>query len=323
MSYKAILPLSKVTGWSVASTVLCTAHTVVCEIQPGPRFDNILISGCAGVSKKMTDLIGDIRIIANDEVVRLHSATELNAKNALYGPQYAAYNGNAGSGTAANNVFQLPIYFAEPWRKDTMTDDKLSWNTRNLRSFRVEVDIKADTFTTPTALSFQAEADTAPLDSDAPGLMGLIVKCDRTTLNLATGWNDVMSLPRIGAYQEINLVSTAITEAEILQGNKKRLGPIGLAQLQARQFNRDMFPIYPALAAAAGAPGGVLGATSGIALMGGTNHCATRGMTDLVFDMNDKPNSSLISDPSEDFNVRLNISTGANVVALYNRLATL
>ena len=308
MGYKPILPLSKVSGWAVASGVANAAHTVICEVQPGARFDNIVISGCAGVSKKMTDLIGDIRVIANDETVRQHSAAELNAINALYGPQYAAYNGNAGSATAANNVFQLPIYFAEPWRKDTITDDKLAWNTRNLRNFRIEVDIKADT---------------APLDSDAPGLMGLIVKYDRTTLNLATGWNDVMSLPRIGAYQALHLVSTAITDVEILQGNQKRLGPIGLAQLQARQIYRDMFPIYPAMAAAAAAPAGVLGATSGIAIVGGTNHAATRGMTDVVFDMNDKPNSSLIADPSADFNVRLNISTGANIVALFARLAAL
>ena len=321
--FKPILPLSKVSGWAVASGVANAAHTVICEIQPGPRFDNILISGNAGVSKKMTDLIGDIRVIVNDETVRQHSAAELNAINALYGPQYAAYNGNAGSATAANNVFQLPIFFAEPWRKDTITDDKLAWNTRNVRNFRIEVDIKADTFTTPTALSFQAEADAAPLDSDAPGLMGLIVKYDRTTLNLATGWNDVMSLPRIGAYQALHLVSTAITDVEILQGAARRLGPIGLAQLQARQFNRDMFPIYPAFAAAAAAPAGVLGATSGIAIMGGTNHAATRGMTDVVFDQNDKPSSSLIADPSQDFNVRLNISAGANVVALYSRLTTL
>jgi hypothetical protein len=323
MSFKPILPLSKVSGWAVASGVAGAAHTVVCEIQPGPRFDNILISGNAGVSKKMTDLIGDIRVIANDEVVRLHSATELNAKNALYGPQYAAFHGNSAHATAANNVFQLPIYFAEPWRKDTLTDDALAWNTRNLRNFRVEVDIKADTFTTPTALSFMAEADTAPLAPDAPGLMGLIVKTDRTTLNLATGWNDVMSFPRIGAYQEINLVSTAITDIEIIQGAARRFGPIGRAQLQARQFNRDMFPIYPALAAAAGAPAMDVGLTTGVELMGGTLHCATRGMTDIVFDMNDKPNSSLIADPSADFNVRLNISAGANVVALYNRLTTL
>ena len=304
--FKPILPLSKVSGWAVASGSATAAHTVVCEIQPGPRFDNILITGNAGTAKKMTDLIGDIRVIANDETVRLHSATELNAKNVLYGPQYAAVNGNLAAGT-----FQLPIYFAEPWRKDTITDDALAWNTRALRTFRVEVDIKADTFTSAVQLSFQAEADVAPLPQDAPGVMGLIVKCDRTTLNLATGWNDVMSFPRIGAYQEINLVSTAITDLEIFQGSGKRMGPITLAQLRARQVNRDMQPLYFA---------GTSPATSSI---GGTDHAATRGMTDIVFDSNDKPNSSLISDPSQDFNVRLNISAGANVVALYSRLTTL
>jgi|KBSSwiStaDraftv2_1062776.scaffolds.fasta_scaffold02962_11 hypothetical protein len=306
--FKPILPLSKISGWNVQQTPTATAaHTVLCEIQPGPRFHNILITGNAGTAKKMTDLIGDIRVICDDEVVRLHSATELNAKSVLYGPIWAADNGNLAAGT-----FQLPIFFSEPWRKDTLTGDKLAWNTRNLRNFRIEVDIKATTYDTAAALSFQGEGDYAPLDSDAPGKMGLIVKCDRTTLNLATGWNDVMSFPRSGVYQEINLVSTAITDIEIRQGQGGIImGPLSLAQLRARQKHRDMEPLYRAATSPA------------TTTIGGTDHAATRGMTDIVFDADDRPVSGLVSDPSKDFNVRLNISAGANVVALYNRLAPL
>src|SRR6185436_5940131 len=127
--FKPVIPLSRVTGWNVASGSATAAHTVVCDIQPGPRFANIIITGNAGTGKKMTDLIGDIRVICNDEVIRLHNSTELNAKNALYGPQFAAVNGNL-----AANIFHLPIHFSEPWRKDTFSGDVLAWNTRNLRN---------------------------------------------------------------------------------------------------------------------------------------------------------------------------------------------
>lgn len=322
--FKQIIPLSKVSGWAITSGSANAAHTVVCEIQPGARFHNILISGGAGVSKKMTDLIGDIRVIANDEVVRLHSATELNAKLALMGPQYCAYKGNSGHATAANNVFDLPIMFAEPWRKDSLAGEKLAWNTRGLRNFRVECDIKADTFTTPTQLAFTAEIDYAPLDADAPGVMGLIKKTDRTTINTAADWNDIMTFPRSGIYQEINFVSTAITEIEVKRGNSTEIGPLLLQKLQSRQIHADMFPVFPAFAAAAAAPDIPVGVDDGTALpYGGTVHAASRGMTDIVFDGNDRLISGLVSDPSRDFNVRIKITTGANIVALYDRLAPL
>jgi hypothetical protein len=101
--FKALVPLSRVAGWSVPSGSANTAHTVTCEIQPGARFHKILITGNAGTGKKMTDLIGDIRITLNDEVVRLHSAAELNALNVLYGPQYAAVNGNLAANILTTN----------------------------------------------------------------------------------------------------------------------------------------------------------------------------------------------------------------------------
>ncbi len=304
--FKPIIPLSKITGWSVPSGSANAAHTVTCDIQPGPRIHNIMITGNAGTAKKMTDLIGDIRVICNDEVVRLHSAAELNAKNVLYGPQHAAENGNL-----AAVLFHLPLHFAEPWRKDTYSGDILAWNTRNLRNMRVEVDIKADTFTSPVALSFQAEGDVAPLPADAPGLMGLIVKVDRTNLNLASGWNDVMQFPRSGAYQELNFVTTSITDVEILIGTKRVVGPITLAQIRHRLRQREMEPIYRAATSPA------------TTTIGGIDHAATRGMTDLVFDADDKPNSSLIPSPGEEFNVRLNTNGAITPVVLYSRLMPL
>jgi len=297
--FKPILNLSKVTGWAITSGAPNAAHTVVCEIQPGPRFHNISIIGNAGTAKLMTDLVSDIRVIANDEVVRLHSADELNKKNMLYGTTWNAYNG----GTAAAE-FHLPIHFAEPWRKDSLTGDKLAWNTRNLRTFRVEVDVKASTFTSPTALRFQAEADSAPLDTDAPGLMGLIVKIGRTNINLASGWNDIMQLPRKGIYQEINVVqaptSSGITELEIKQGDKTRL-QLTYNAIVARLKQRDMVPISA-----------------------GSGDNPTRTMTDIIFDADDRPTSGLISDPAADFLIRLNAASAlGNTVVLYNTLEPL
>lgn len=305
--FKTLKPLSKVTGWSVPSGSANTAHTVVCEVQPGERIHKILITGNAGTAKKMTDLLGDIRVIVNDEVVRLHSAAELNALNALYGPQFAAVNGNLAAGT-----FQLPIYLAEPWRKNDLVGEKLAWNTRNVRTMRVECDTKADTFTAAVALSFLAEVDRAPLDQDAPGLMGLIKKVDRTTINLAAGWNDCMSFPRRGVYQEINIGTAAdVTNAEIKIGSEVVVGPATLAQLRAQAVQADCEPIYRAATSPA------------TTTIGGTDHATTRSMTDIIFDVNDRLDSGLIPDPSKDFNVRLQCTSGGNTTILYQRLDSL
>lgn len=313
--FKSLVPLSNIGGWNVSGSGATAGHTVSCQIQPGPRFHKILITGGAGTSAgatvNMTSLIGDIRLIVDDGVVRLHSAAELNALNVLYGPQYAAVNGNHAHATAPR-LFQLPVYFSEPWRLNDLVGEKLAWNTKFVRTFKIEVDIKPGTFVAAIPLSFMAEVDDAELDAGAPGTMGLIKHVGRTSENLGQGWNDYMKLPRSGVYQEINIVTpTNVTQVEVKRGKEVIIGPITLAQLRASSVQAGMEPLYRA-------------ATSPDAdTRGGTAHAAARGMTDIVFDLNDRLDSGFIPDPSKDFNLRLNCAAGENTNIIYQRLAPL
>ena len=68
-------------------------------------------------------VVGDITLYAGTEVVRIHSADELDIMNLLNGSQY----GRIQYGTAAAKRDILPIFLAEPWRKDTVDTDTGAW----------------------------------------------------------------------------------------------------------------------------------------------------------------------------------------------------
>lgn len=68
-------------------------------------------------------VVGDITLFAGTEAVRTHSADELDIMNLANGSQY----GRQQYGTAAAKRDILPIFLAEPWRKDIVDADSGAW----------------------------------------------------------------------------------------------------------------------------------------------------------------------------------------------------
>lgn len=136
------------------------SKTVLIEIPIGPRYHWIVIqtaytSGtntAAGAVAHITM----IRVKCNGRIQRQMSGAELRDMNILNGTTY--------DGTGVPNTgdgFGLPIFFAEPWRKDARDQDALAlptvWKGGALSSFQIEIDTSA-VIATSAGLAMKAYA---------------------------------------------------------------------------------------------------------------------------------------------------------------------
>jgi Viral coat protein P2 N-terminal domain len=285
---KSIINLNNVQGWGVSSGVAYGGGTVTIDVPVGPTYHTIWLQANAGTSKKMADLIGDIRIKINGKVQRVHSAVELNTLNQLHGSQYGATLGATNA-----SLFVLPIFFAEPWRKNLAAQEGLAWGTKDVSTFQIEVDIKADTFTSPVALTAKAEIDNGPSRD-----LGVITKVFSTQIPVASGWNDFTNFPKRDAYAQISIWDSNSPEFEV-KVNNETIRQATDAANAAHLGHKDMFP-------KAAASGDVVDQLA---------------ITHIVFDVDDIPGNALAmvrdGKPVRDFNVRLNTTSTGTVKALY------
>lgn len=292
---KDIVNLNNVNGAVPVTAVAFAGGTITIDVPVGPTYHAIFINGGAGVSKAMTALIGEIRIKINGKVQRVRTASRINIMNELHGAQYAAKNGASASATASANVFSLPIFFAEPWRKNLAAQEGLAWGTGDVATFQIEIDLKADTFTTLTQISAQALIDDGPARP-----LGIITKWFEYNAPVASGWNDFTTLPRVsGAYAQLTVVDANLVELEFKTSNKVR------RQSTAARHNAYLgfADMYPAPSAA----GDVVVRT---------------GYYDIVFDSDDIPGNALpMTDPAtgkpwRDVNLRINTTSTGTVPLL-------
>jgi hypothetical protein len=285
---KSIINLNNVQGSQPASTVAFAGGTITVDIPVGPTYHTIWITGNAGTSKKMADLINEIRVKVNGKVQRIHTATELNTINQLHGSQYGATLGATNA-----SLFVLPIFFAEPWRKNLAAQEGLAWGTADVSTFQLEIDIKADTFTANTAISCKAEID------DGPGRpLGVITKFFSTNIPVASGWNDYTTFPKRDAYAQVSVWDANLVEFEV-KVNNETIRQATDAANSAHLGHKDMFP-------KAAASGDVVDQLA---------------ITHVVFDVDDIPGNALamVRDgrPVRDFNFRINTTSTGTVKAVY------
>lgn len=151
------------------------------------------------------NLVGDIRVKVNGKVQRNHSAVQLNAINNLNGTAFAAKIKGA---TTAYRTY-LPIFFAEPWRKDVNQMMLPAWNAVGIQSFQIEVDLKAVTCATNTRI--QGFYEWAP----ATGPIGSIAKIIRQSLPAVGTIQDYNTLDRRDYLQSIHMFTTSDSKCAI------------------------------------------------------------------------------------------------------------
>jgi hypothetical protein len=157
-------------------------------------------SGSAVNETNMKAAITQIRLKVNGKTQQVYSATQLIALNALHGKSFTAG--------------RLPIYFAQPWRRQAMGEDLFRWGMADVSSFQVEVDI-ASGRTSPGlfALSYWQQGDEP---------MGTIVKVRRFNLPVTATGENTWNPPIIDAYSAIHAISSNIDAVRVIVDNVER-----------------------------------------------------------------------------------------------------
>ncbi len=219
---KRSLPLNRITAVGVDKVALI-------DVPTGPRYHKIYLEVMA-TGQTLTTIIGDIVIKINDKPVRTHTADQLNQLNGLMGAAYGVKNNVAGS------LIRLPIFFAEPWRKEYRSGDSLAWGTANIEDgdFQIEVTIKpgADASVTLKAM--------AVVDDLRANLVG-ITKMVRTNVDVSGDVSDYFGFSRQDAYQSVHFFDADIDAVEIIADNAP-LRKITAAQNEDNLTDHEMVP---------------------------------------------------------------------------------
>lgn len=166
------------------------------------KLELVYIDSASAAPTAMTTLLDDILIYRGTEVVRTHNAAELDRLNQFNGSQYGEKLNATGGVGYARRV--LPIFFAEPWRKDVVDMDSKAWNVipQNLfKTFQVTVKVAAGQ-TIPATGSFYMVAwvdDALPFT----GKVQAIKKVIRQNIPASGLQVDVTTLASAGGYETI------------------------------------------------------------------------------------------------------------------------
>ncbi len=219
MANKFIIPLPPVVG-------VVPGQTATLDIPIGPRYHVLWLQGTVkrtGVAPALTDIFGDLRVKINGKPVRTHTAAQINAINTLMGADFAyTVSGGSGGGGAPQAgdtcTFLLPLFLAEPWRKQYAETALMAWPTSwpggsKLATFQLEMD-------TPNNANTSLHAITAFCESD--NVLGMVDSKGNPVFTLSkwnrlavpyTGGGDVyiVTLPKREIYQQISLFTNTDT----------------------------------------------------------------------------------------------------------------
>lgn len=175
---------------------VAASKTALIDVPVGPRYHTIILqhgyaSGTNTVAAAMTN-ISEVRAIVNDRVQRVFSGTQLRDLNILNGTGFDCQGvPNTSPGVS------LPIFFAEPWRKDSNSQDALAWSTAGFKSFRLEVDLGAAS--TPTLVA------SAVVDDFVPNVAPLYTTIRRQQVAAAGVAFDITTIDKSGLLQQVSL----------------------------------------------------------------------------------------------------------------------
>jgi hypothetical protein len=175
---------------------VAASKTALVDLPVGPRYHTIVLehgyaSGTNTVAAAATN-ISEIRVIVNDRVQRVFSGTQLRDMNILNGTGFDCQGlPNTSPGVS------FPIFLAEPWRKDSRSQDAMAWVSKDFKSFRIEVDLSSAS--TPTLVA------SVVVDDFVPSVDPLYVTWRRQQVAAAGTAFDITTIDKKGLLQQVSL----------------------------------------------------------------------------------------------------------------------
>ena len=143
-------------------SAVAASNTVIIDLPIGPRYHYINLqhgysAGTNTIAAAYTN-ISNIRVKVNNKVQRNYAADSarsggviLRDQNLLNGTGYDTPVATTPEVPNTAPGVTIPIYFAEPWRKNPRDQDALAWSTAGWKSFQLEIDLAAAA--TPTLVA--------------------------------------------------------------------------------------------------------------------------------------------------------------------------
>lgn len=250
-------------------------------------------AGAANTVAFALAIIEEIRVIVNGTVLRTMSGAQLRDQNVQNGSAYDM----AGLPNTTVGV-DMPIFFAEPWRKDVRDQDALAWSSKPMNSFKIEVQFTANAGATLNSNTLQAYAVVDDVILDKPANEILFCKWIRQTFNGGSTEVDVTNIDRRGFIQQVTLYPSAALTEVIVKKDALIISELKRTQNDSLMLHHGMLTV---------------GATGRVG-----------NVWDVVFDHDDLLGSSLDMTGSRDFILTLKSgSTLGSTTGIVQRLETL
>lgn len=183
------------------------------------------------------DLTDDIVVKINGKPQRTHTGLELNALNGLNGAPYLLKS--TGTDGQADRRLFLPIWFAEPWRKDQAEVDSLALRANGIESLQIEVNLKAGLAAPILQGWYEFDYDTRTI--------GGLSKFIRQDFSAVGTTRDITTIDKRDFIESIHLFPTSgtaryVSEVKLTANGEEIRDRITHLQNQATLLGRELVP---------------------------------------------------------------------------------
>lgn len=179
---------------------VAAGQKAVCELPLGLRYHAIwlVLGNNAVAANAISDLVNDIVVKVNGKPQRTHTGVQLNALNGLNGAAYLAKA--TGTDGQADRRHYLPIWFAEPWRKESNEVAALALRANGVSSVQLEVNVKAGLAAPVVGGFYEFDYDNRPI--------GLIQKWIRQDIGAVGTSRDINTIDKRDFIESLHLFPT-------------------------------------------------------------------------------------------------------------------
>ena len=179
---------------------VAAGRKAVCDLTLGLRYHVIwlVLGNNAVAANGIADLVDDITVKINGKPQRQMTGVQLNDLNGLNGSAFLA----KATGTAGqpDRRHYLPIFFAEPWRKNQGEVPALAVRANGIESFQVEVSVKTGLAAPIVQGYFEFDYDDRPI--------GVLQKWTRQDVSAVGLARDILTLDKREFIESIHLFPT-------------------------------------------------------------------------------------------------------------------
>lgn len=200
------------------------------------------LGNAAAVNNSLADVVDDITVKINGKPQRQCTGLQLNQLNGINGAAFLEKT--TGTVNTANYVHYLPIYFAQPWRKDQVESRAMALRANGIESLQVEVNLRAANLAAVANAAlfldgwYEFDFDDRPI--------GLLSKWLRQDFSAVGTSRDITTIDKRDFIESVHFFPTSdgkfVTEMKVTANGEELRDRITYLQNQATLLGRELVP---------------------------------------------------------------------------------